>query len=116
MAAGRRAEDRRLRPRVKIVNEHMTAAEMVDQKHNRRAGGATTTWWSCARADGLSLSYREPVDPTNRFNTFLWFAGPGSTDAAFEMSVVYPRAGRPRARGSARPRGLERPEGAVAGF
>jgi len=74
--------------RVKIVNEHLTDAEMVAQKREAVERIYEDVEILEETEDLLSFSYRDPGSDRQRFNTFQWFTPVGGGTAEFEMSVV----------------------------
>jgi hypothetical protein len=80
--------------RVKLVNSHQTAAQMVAAKLAALRDGPDS-----ARSfpgftvldqsdDTLAFSYRVPSSQTLRYNTFRWVTPPGGHEVGVEMSVV----------------------------
>lgn len=80
--------------RVKLVNTHQTAAEMVAAKLAALRDGPDSArsfpgLTVLGRADdALAFSYRVPSSQTLRFNTFRWITAPGDDEVGVEMSVV----------------------------
>ncbi|MGZ4446097.1 MAG: hypothetical protein ACXVWZ_09380 [Nocardioides sp.] len=74
--------------RVKLVFEHKTKQQMVDQKLAAMQAGYQDVEILGQPLDTLSFSYRDSARNTLRFNTFRWFSLPGTEEATFEMSVV----------------------------
>ena len=74
--------------RAKLVNEHKTLQQMVDQKLAALRASVADVVVLSRTGDSLSFSYRALPSNHERFNTFRWFTAPGGTEADFEMSVV----------------------------
>ncbi len=74
--------------RVKLVSEHKTPQEMVDQKVTAVESIYDDVEVLTQGTDELFFTYREPDADTKRYDMFKWFAVPGGTEADFEMSVV----------------------------
>lgn len=74
--------------RVKMINDHLTSAQMVAQKKAAVESIYDDVEIIDETKDLLYFSYRDLTTDRQRFNTFGWFMPAGSTIAAFEMSVV----------------------------
>jgi len=80
--------------RVKLVNSHQTAAQMVAAKLAALEDGPDSArsfpgFTVLERSDDtLAFSYRVPSSQTLRYNTFRWITPPGGQEVGVEMSVV----------------------------
>ena len=74
--------------RVKLINEHLPALAMVDQKEATVEALYQDVDILERGDDMISFSYRDPFTSRQRFNTFTWFTAPRAATAEFEMSVV----------------------------
>ncbi len=74
--------------RVKLVSEHKTPQEMVDQKRTAVLAIYDDVEIIDQSEDELFFTYREPTAQTQRYDIFRWFTAPGGSEADFEMSVV----------------------------
>ena len=81
--------------RVKLVDENRTPEQMVAQKKDAFLSLYDDVVVLDEDADSIYFSYRDPEAQTQRFNRFFWKAGPGTTEANFEMSVVGRKADVP---------------------
>ncbi|CAN5194259.1 hypothetical protein BH11ACT1_BH11ACT1_32170 [soil metagenome] len=74
--------------RVKLINDHLTPAQMGEQKRLAVVGLYEDVDVTGQSGDQLSFYFREPVTQTRRYDLFKWFTSPGGTEADFEMSVA----------------------------
>jgi len=73
--------------RVKLINNHLTPHEMVEQKLSAFMSAYDDVEVYTEDWNSLGVTYREPTLNVKRWNVFRWITPKDSDEAQFEMSV-----------------------------